>query len=104
MYYSWHNDAYQPSCVCNGVPFVMSVSPWEVMSQIRQGNAPSIKKGHDEPAVKFIQYIFELPVDGKFGLKTEKAVKDFQQVHRLIPDGVVGPSTWEAIRRAYLGC
>ena len=33
-------------------------------------------------------------VDGDFGRMTEKAVKAFQQDHRLKVDGIVGPKTW----------
>ncbi len=32
-------------------------------------------------------------IDGDFGSKTEKAVKHFQRMHGLTPDGIVGPAT-----------
>jgi putative chitinase len=32
---------------------------------------------------------------GKFGPKTEAAVKGWQSAHGLTPDGIVGPNTWE---------
>ena len=35
--------------------------------------------------------------DGKFGNKTEAAVKAFQKDHGLYVDGVVGPMTWDAL-------
>ena len=36
-------------------------------------------------------------IDGKFGAKTENAVKDFQTKHGLKADGIVGPETWDAL-------
>lgn len=39
-----------------------------------------------------------LDVDGKFGSKTESAVKAFQQSHWLDPDGIVGSKTWSALK------
>lgn len=36
-------------------------------------------------------------VDGKFGPKTEAAVKSFQGKHSLTQDGIVGRNTWAAI-------
>jgi len=38
-----------------------------------------------------------LSVDGTFGAQTEAAVKEFQAGTGLVPDGIVGPSTWNAL-------
>ena len=40
-------------------------------------------------------------VDGIFGAQTEAAVRKFQEVFSLTPDGIVGPATWYAIVRLY---
>jgi peptidoglycan hydrolase-like protein with peptidoglycan-binding domain len=36
-------------------------------------------------------------VDGRFGAKTEKAVKELQEHAALEIDGIVGPATWEVV-------
>lgn len=36
-------------------------------------------------------------VDGIFGSKTEKALKDFQRYFRLKVDGIAGPKTWNTL-------
>ncbi|WMJ24040.1 peptidoglycan-binding protein [Paludicola sp. MB14-C6] len=41
--------------------------------------------------------------DGNFGEDTEKAVKDFQKIFNLTPDGIVGKSTWYKIKGIYNG-
>lgn len=38
-------------------------------------------------------------VDGKEGPLTKKALKEFQQVQGLKPDGIVGPATTDALSR-----
>lgn len=42
-------------------------------------------------------------IDGIFGEQTRQAVIEFQQAHGLLPDGIVGPSTWELLERFLLG-
>ena len=44
-----------------------------------------------------------LLVDGIFGTDTEAAVKRFQEIFSLTPDGVVGKSTWYRIQNVYIG-
>lgn len=41
--------------------------------------------------------------DGVFGPKTEEAVKTFQRVFKLTPDGIVGFQTWYKISEIYVG-
>ncbi len=46
----------------------------------------------------------KIPVaDGIFGSQTEAAVKAFQQIFNLTPDGIVGKATWYALVRLYTG-
>ena len=66
---------------------------------------PTLRKGDSGPDVVYLQTLLcgvgeTLKADGKFGDKTEKAVKDFQILAGLTPDGVVGPKTWDALEKA----
>ena len=45
--------------------------------------------GQNYPAIPRIR-----PVDGVFGSQTESAVKKFQSIFNLTPDGIVGQGTW----------
>ena len=64
---------------------------------------PTVKKGSKGDAVRMLQQILTDfgyspgAVDGDFGTKTEKAVKDFQTVFGLVVDGIVGPKSWAAL-------
>lgn len=61
---------------------------------------PTVKNGSHGDAVKLLQQTLSDfgydagPVDGAFGPKTEKAVKEFQTDFGLTVDGIAGPKTW----------
>ena len=60
------------------------------------------RNGASGPQVEIIQYRLQqfgypITVDGRFGDKTEEAVKQFQRDHHLLPDGIVGPVTYSAL-------
>lgn len=42
---------------------------------------------------------YTLDEDGKFGPKTQSAVKDYQQKNKLAVDGIVGKNTWGALTK-----
>ncbi len=54
--------------------------------------------GKNYPAIPKIY-----PTDGFFGEETENAVKEFQRIFGLTPDGIIGPATWYKIQYIYNG-
>ncbi len=61
---------------------------------------PMLSRGSSGPAVRALQLDLNalgqqphLDPDGAFGKNTDAAVRFFQQAHRLVPDGIVGPFT-----------
>ncbi|MBQ9760467.1 MAG: peptidoglycan-binding protein [Clostridia bacterium] len=42
-------------------------------------------------------------IDGIFGTDTEAAVRRFQEIFSLTPDGIVGPTTWYTVQNIYIG-
>lgn len=58
---------------------------------------PTLRRGASGDDVKSVQARVGVPADGAFGAQTEAAVRAFQRLHDLVPDGIVGPATWKAI-------
>jgi len=66
---------------------------------------PTIRRGSTGDDVKYCQEILiglgynlgSYGADGKFGAKTEAAVRAFQKANGLGVDGIVGPMTWEKL-------
>ncbi|MDR0405045.1 MAG: LysM peptidoglycan-binding domain-containing protein [Oscillospiraceae bacterium] len=65
---------------------------------------PIIKQGSTDPSVLVLQQylklagLFPSTITGSFGQNTTDAVKRFQKENKLVPDGIVGPNTWNALR------
>ena len=66
---------------------------------------PVLKLYYEGPSVRILQmnlyglnYRYNgLEVTGTFDLKTQEVVKNFQAENKLVPDGIVGQSTWAAL-------
>ena len=43
----------------------------------------------------------KIPVTGNFGTQTQQAVRAFQRIFSLTPDGIIGRASWYAIQRIY---
>lgn len=62
-----------------------------------------LKKGSRGNDVKTLQRLLHLYDDGIFWTLTEEAVKEFQEAHGLVADGIVGQKTWEALQKGEKG-
>lgn len=78
------------------------LSPWP-WSPTTAPEHPTLRRGDKGDAVEELQdklNLYVLPrimADGIFGPATEKAVKYFQRLSNLEPDGIVGPAVWEKL-------
>jgi peptidoglycan hydrolase-like protein with peptidoglycan-binding domain len=63
----------------------------------KPGARPTLRRGSTGDAVREVQRVVKVAVDGVFGQRTEAAVKSFQGSRGLVPDGIVGPKTWAAL-------
>ena len=67
--------------------------------ELAPASPPSMK-----PSTREIQQalknagFYQDPIDGKMGPSTRNAVQEFQRVHGLVDDGVVGKKTWAKLR------
>ena len=60
---------------------------------------PTITLHSTGDAVRTLQKLLGIEVDGMFGPKTQEAVKQYQAKAKLVVDGKVGPYTWAALKK-----
>jgi N-acetylmuramoyl-L-alanine amidase len=98
--HSWLKSAISPGIALLLVCLTVLLVP------IRAEAAPLLRRGSVGPDVENLQQSLAVLgyyagwIDGDFGPMTEKAVIDFQASAGLETDGIVGPLTWEALKRA----
>lgn len=68
----------------------------EAGNEVRYKQVQLNRISRNYPAIPKIE-----PVDGLFGQETEAAVKEFQRIFNLTPDGIIGPATWYRINYLY---
>jgi hypothetical protein len=112
FFIAWHSQ--YKSTACPG-PFLTSQLDYIVAECNKRASSPIqpsvpkpttqnkpvarkvIKRGSTGEAVKYVQSILGLKVDGQFGLITDAAVRAFQSTNGLLVDGIVGPITYAAL-------
>ncbi|MEK6732189.1 MAG: peptidoglycan-binding protein [Candidatus Omnitrophota bacterium] len=71
--------------------------------KVKESKEKAGAKAEFKPAGKDIQTALKNAgfdpgkIDGKMGPRTRQAIKDFQKSKGLVPDGVVGPKTWNLL-------
>lgn len=63
---------------------------------------PVLRRGSRGPDVRVVQEALRTEVlDGQYGPLTEAVMTRWQREHNLVPDGVVGEKTWDALDQFY---
>jgi hypothetical protein len=102
---AWNLDYTDPSPVAS---FPRDGTPFDTADLVLPVFAEELRRGPKGAAsrvarVKRVQRALAArgfdpgPIDGEFGEATERAVRRFQIVNALTPDGAVGPKTWVAL-------
>lgn len=77
-----------------------TVAPPPLIPATDAASRPTLRRGDAGEPVKDVQRAVGVADDGRFGPRTEAAVREFQRANGLVPDGIVGPKTWAAIDAA----
>lgn len=78
-------------------------SPWDVTFSSSSTTPtpfrePVLRRGDTGTNVIRLQTLIGTTSDGIFGPRTEIAVRQFQEKHGLVQDGIVGPYTWDMVK------
>lgn len=71
--------------------------PPKMVPSFDSNSRPTLRRNSTSDLVKGVQAKLGVAADRSFGAKTEAAVRVFQRVHGIVPDGIVGPETWAAL-------
>uniref|UniRef100_B8HTA9 Peptidoglycan-binding domain 1 protein n=1 Tax=Cyanothece sp. (strain PCC 7425 / ATCC 29141) TaxID=395961 RepID=B8HTA9_CYAP4 len=82
---------------------IVGPQTWVALKQKVQPGTRVLKRGHTGADVFQLQWLLQISGqqvvrDGIFGAATEQALIEFQQKHKLKPDGIVDLITWRMLR------
>jgi peptidoglycan hydrolase-like protein with peptidoglycan-binding domain len=100
---SFNMDKFRDAvaAILNGTaPPPVLIPAFEPVAQPGTSPRPTLRRGDKGDLVKVVQTKIGVEADGMFGPRTEAAVRVFQRDQQLVPDGIVGPKTWQAIDAA----
>lgn len=73
---------------------IVGAKTWQALFTGAPVDMPELREGSTGSAVKTLQRLLQLRVDGIFGAKTKAALITFQRDRKLLADGIVGAKTW----------
>ena len=83
---------------------IVGPKTWEKLD-LADKSDPTLDNGSKGVAVRGLQRMLITrgyepgEIDGRFGPRTDAAVRAFQSDHGLDVDGIVGPRTWDSLRQ-----
>jgi peptidoglycan hydrolase-like protein with peptidoglycan-binding domain len=80
-----------------GIYLADSAQGIEIPTGSPVGIPQTVRRGDRGDAVKTLQRELQLAADGIFGPITQAEVEEYQQIHGLSVDGIVGPKTWQKL-------
>lgn len=96
-----HCDTRSTKCTwlrsLNGESYRYTTLHKFILPTVRKGSTGNVNKA----AVRMLQRLLGISVDGVFGTGTERAVKEAQRAAGITVDGVCGPETWKHISGAH---
>src|SRR5262249_27832811 len=90
--FDMHDFRMQVAAIMSGNAPAPSVIP-----AVDAAGRPTLQRGATGDLVKQIQGKVGVSATGAFDGTTEAAVRQFQRIHKLIADGIVGPRTWATL-------
>jgi len=71
--------------------------PPVIIPDVDDKKRPTLRRGDTGDAVARLQSLLNIEGPDIFGPRTEAVVRAFQRDKGLVPDGIVGPSTWKVL-------